>query len=329
MGYKLAGYDVLGGVEIDKDMMAIYRKNHAPKHSFMMSIQDFNQSTDFDQALMNVDILDGSPPCSSFSTAGQREKKWGKQTYFREGQARQVLDDLFFHFIDTADLLKPKVVIAENVLGLIKGKARGYVKEIIKGFEAIGYRVQLFKLCSSRMGVPQRRERVFFICARQDIGLSTLRLRFNEPEIPFKAIGEGIDAKGLYKWPHNKTESKVNWSKATPYKIKYELWSKTKPGHNFGSVHPRGHRWSQHKVDLYRPLPTIVSRDAMAGGYLHPKYPRTLSRGEMITGQSFPLDFDFRKEDVGYVLGMSVPPFMMQRIALEIYSQWGAQLGRS
>jgi DNA (cytosine-5)-methyltransferase 1 len=47
-----------------------------------------------------LDILDGSPPCSSFSMAGNREKDWGKEKKFREGQAEQVLDNLFFDFID-------------------------------------------------------------------------------------------------------------------------------------------------------------------------------------------------------------------------------------
>jgi DNA (cytosine-5)-methyltransferase 1 len=53
----------------------------------------------YSKELFDIDILDGSPPCSSFSMSGSREKAWGKNKKFREGQANQVLDDLFFHFI--------------------------------------------------------------------------------------------------------------------------------------------------------------------------------------------------------------------------------------
>src|SRR6185503_9599664 len=116
----------------------------------------------------NLDILDGSPPCSTFSMAGSREEAWGKEKQFREGQAMQTLDDLFFDFIALANKLKPKVIIAENVKGLIQGNAKGYVKEIYQKFEDTGYNVQLFLLNAATMGVPQRRERVFFIGLRND-----------------------------------------------------------------------------------------------------------------------------------------------------------------
>lgn len=115
------------------------------------------------EELYNLDILDGSPPCSTFSTAGEREKNWGVEKRFREGQKKQTLDDLFFVFLDTVKKLQPKIVIAENVVGLIKGNAKGYVNEIIKRFHQLGYEVQIFKLNSMYMEVPQTRNRVFFI----------------------------------------------------------------------------------------------------------------------------------------------------------------------
>jgi len=120
MGYKLAGFNVLGGVEIDEEMMNIYRANHKPKFSYQMGVQEFNKIENIPEELKNLDILDGSPPCSTFSMAGKREKKWGKEFKFREGQKYQRLDDLFFHFIQTAKLLQPKIVVAENVKGFKK-----------------------------------------------------------------------------------------------------------------------------------------------------------------------------------------------------------------
>ena len=101
--------------------------------------------------LNDLDILDGSPPCSSFSIAGNREKDWGKDKKFREGQAEQVLDTLFFDFIDLAKELQPKVVIAENVKGLLMGKAKEYVKEIYRQFDGTGYYCQHWLLDASEI----------------------------------------------------------------------------------------------------------------------------------------------------------------------------------
>ena len=91
---------------------------------------------------------------------------WGKEKVFREGQELQVLDTLFFDFIDLAKELQPKVVVAENVKGLLLGAAKEYVIKIYDAFDKAGYYCQHFLLDASKMGVPQRRERVFFICFR-------------------------------------------------------------------------------------------------------------------------------------------------------------------
>ena len=72
MGYKLAGYTVVGNCEIDEDMEAIYKQNHHPKHTYLMDIRDFNRLGTYPDELKELDILDGSPPCSVFSDAGAR-----------------------------------------------------------------------------------------------------------------------------------------------------------------------------------------------------------------------------------------------------------------
>lgn len=76
MGYKLAGYDVIGNVEIDPRVMKVYQKNNHPKYPYLMDVRDFLKIPDADlpKELFHLDILDGSPPCSVFSTAGEREK---------------------------------------------------------------------------------------------------------------------------------------------------------------------------------------------------------------------------------------------------------------
>ncbi len=198
MGYKLAGCEVVGCCEIDPKMNEVYIKNHNPKYNFLMDIRKFNESPDNELPpdLFNLDILDGSPPCTTFSMAGEREESWGKKKKFREGQAEQTLDDLSFVFIDTVAKLKPKVMIMENVEGLIKGEAWSYVQKIYKQLIDIGYQVKHWLLKGQQMGVPQKRHRVFFIALRNDVAfdLERLDMSFNYEPITY---GQIKDNKGV------------------------------------------------------------------------------------------------------------------------------------
>ena len=99
-------------------------ENHKPKHLFVEDIRLFNQRQDLPPELYDLDLLVGSPPCSTFSMAGSREGAWGKKKVFREGQAKQTLDDLVFVYVDTIAKLKPKVCLLENVKGIIQGNAK-------------------------------------------------------------------------------------------------------------------------------------------------------------------------------------------------------------
>jgi DNA (cytosine-5)-methyltransferase 1 len=302
MGYKLAGFQMLGGVEIDPQMMEMYRANHKPQHSYLMGVQDFNKipRAKLPDELKNLDLLDGSPPCSVFSMAGKREKKWGSEHHFREGQQKQRLDDLFMHFIEMARLLQPKVVVAENVKGLILGNAKGYVKEIFGALHAAGYDAQLFLFNAARMGVPQARERTFFIARRRSLGWEPLTLAFNEQPVTLRQALAGTKGDGKPLGP-----------KAS------ELWKHTARGKNFSKA--AGGSWfTWNRLGWNRPSPSVVSGSPPS----HPDEARHLSHSETIRVQSFPEDYNFQKRDANYVCGMSVPPFMTQRVALEIGRQW-------
>lgn len=310
MGYKLAGFDVVGCVEIDPDMMSVYRINHHPRHPFEMPIQKFNEVPDSDlpAELFGIDVLDGSPPCSVFSMSGDREKDWGREREFREGQAKQVLDDLFHHFLVTVGKLKPKVVVAENVKGLIIGNAKWYVKMVFEEFARAGYDVQLFLLNAAKMGVPQARERVFFLARRKDLGFPPIRLEFNER---FIGIGEAC-----------------SWVKDEPGKPARMLtdymrqwWDKTSPGQSFSKVVPGGSCFSTHKQDPRKPCTTLCASHG-GGKPTHWSEPRYFTDWEVRMVQSFPDDYDFLGQDVQYVCGMGVPPFMMQRVANQVALQW-------
>lgn len=304
MGYKMSGFEVIGCNEIDKEMIEIYKNNHNPRYPFCESIETFKLRDDLPKELFNLDILDGSPPCSSFSMAGSREKKWGKKKKFREGQTEQVLDDLFFHYIDLARKLQPKVVVAENVKGMLLGNAKGYVKQIINLFNVAGYNVQLFLLNGASMGLPQARERVFFICSRKDLSFGNLKIAFNENVIPLKEAFKNISKKGPDR----------------SHTVAASFWKECRPGKSLASVHPKGSYFNYIKLSPNLPANTITANTDV---FYHWESPRSLSVEELCLVSSFPLDYKFKSESLaGYQMGMSVPPIMMHKISQQIAKQW-------
>lgn len=321
-GYKLAGFDVIGCNEIDPKMMEAYIANHNPKYTFLEPIQTFKNRTDLPKELYELDILDGSPPCSSFSMAGNREKDWGKDKKFREGQANQVLDTLFFDFIDLTKKLQPKVVIAENVKGIILGDARKYAIKILEDFDKAGYDTQYFLLDASDMGVPQRRERVFFIGLRKDLSEQFMYQKdmFTQmPKINMKFDEEKIMFKEIY---HNYTDRPLSENMRKIWDLRqygdgdFEHINKrefNKPNINFN-----------HKF-IYSDSSNINTITASDQCTLFDE-PRYRNFDELCECGSYPKDYEFRNNPHVYLIGMSVPPVMVANIATEIYNQWLSKL---
>lgn len=297
MGYKLAGFNHLGGVEIDPQVADVYKENHKPKYLFVEDIREFNKRTDLPKELFNLDILDGSPPCSTFSMAGSREKAWGKEKQFREGQTMQTLDDLVFVYCDTIIKLQPKVFILENVKGIIQGNAKVYAKNIVEKMTKAGYNVQVFCLNAASMGVPQKRERVFFIGHKKEYSLPKLKLEFNETLINYEKLC------------NEKTENDIHCYLTDLYK---KYWLQAKEGESVG------------KFKTYKKLKRndVVNTLVASNPYFHYSEIREMSKNEVLMAGTFPLDYNFKNIEPKYLIGMSVPPVMTAQIAHQIYLQW-------
>lgn len=311
MGYKLAGCDVLGCVEIDPKMNEVYVRNHHPKYNFCMDLRDFNKLPDdqIPEELFGIDILDGSPPCTTFSMAGDREESWGKMKKFREGQKEQTLDDLSFVFIDTVRKLKPKVVIMENVEGLMLGEAWSYVQKIYAELKDAGYFVHHWLLKGEYMGVPQTRHRVFFVAVRAELKIdpSWLDMTFNYVPVTYGEIKED-DLKPM------RPESVF-------YKVAIHAINKDK---NIADTRARIGETPSAFQTLYvrdnmvvptqRAHPDLIDIKKLA--YVGPKTIRN--------AQTFHQDYDFGANNisnVGYICGMSVPPVMMKRVVTRLIEQ--------
>jgi DNA (cytosine-5)-methyltransferase 1 len=171
LGYRMAGFRVLYANEFIPAARETYRANAAP----YTHLDDRDIRTVTAQSVLDLiglkagelDLLDGSPPCASFSTAGKREKGWGEVKKYSDSEQRS--DDLFFEFARLVEGIQPKVFVAENVSGLIKGSAKGYFLEILAALKACGYRVSARLLDAQWLGVPQARQRLIFVGVRNDL----------------------------------------------------------------------------------------------------------------------------------------------------------------
>jgi DNA (cytosine-5)-methyltransferase 1 len=308
MGYKRAGCTIVAANDIDPEMAWHYRTNLAPPSYYLCPIGDLLKK-DLPRELYELDILDGSPPCSTFSMAGSREKAWGKKKHFREGQAEQVLSDLFFDYLNLVERLKPRVAIAENVKGMILGNAKGYTKMVMARFREIGYRVQLFLLNAADCGVPQRRERVFFCALRDDLPGSELKLK---PQHRWISAAEACNDLCC-------DESGLGMIQQTE-----RLWEATKPGELLaeGSVRVTGKRsrFTETKLDGRTVSATLTSGYS---GFYHWSECRRLTFREWKRLGSFPDDYHAKTDKIGkYMIGMSVPPKMTEAVARAVIDQW-------
>lgn len=172
LGYRMGGFRVVWANEFVPAAQASYNANKS-EHCYLdgRDIRTIQASEILERCNLEegeLDLLDGSPPCQAFSTAGKRHKGWGKTKTYEHG-AKQCNEQLFNEYIRLVRDLQPKAFIAENVSGLVKGTAKGMFIEILAGLKACGYRVKCKVLDAQWLGVPQQRKRVIFIGVRNDL----------------------------------------------------------------------------------------------------------------------------------------------------------------
>jgi DNA (cytosine-5)-methyltransferase 1 len=312
MGYKRAGCTIVAANDIDPEMAWHYKRNLDPPRYFLAPIGEL-LTADLPPEIFALDVLDGSPPCSTFSMAGSREKSWGKDKHFREGQSKQVLSDLFFDYLNLVERLKPRVAIAENVKGMIIGNAKGYTKLVMARFREIGYRPQLFLVNAADCGVPQKRERVFFCAIRDDIEVEPLKLA---PKHRWVSAGEATaDLQML-----TTQEKKEN---ALDAETDCKWWPLTAPGEDYGDAVMREglnvKLWNHKKLSGERPSKSLTATDM----FKHWSERRTLTFREWKRLGSFPDDYVAKSDKIGkYMIGMSVPPRMAEAVARAVCEQW-------
>jgi len=174
LGYRMAGFTVPVVCEFVPAAADVYRLNAQPGTIIVEDdLRDVPGADLLAHAGLNIgelDVLDGSPPCASFSTAGRGSKGWGQVRSYSDRQQR--VDDLFYVYARLVREMQPRVFVAENVTGLVRGESKGYFKRIHQELADCGYRVNAWLLDSQWLGVPQRRRRVMFVGVRTDLPFS-------------------------------------------------------------------------------------------------------------------------------------------------------------
>ncbi len=336
IGYRMAGYRVLWVNEFIEAARDTYAAN-AAAHTIIdgRDIREV-QPEDILEAIGlapgALDILDGSPPCMSFSTAGARQKNWGKKKAYHDKV--QVNDDLFFEFARLVDGVQPRIFVAENVSGLVKGAAKGYFLEILSRLKGCGYNVKAKLLDAQWLGVPQARQRIIFIGVRNDLGI--------EPAFP-APLGYRYSVRDALPWI-----SKI--SSNSSYK---EIWysadrqaptvTATIPNKMLNieagtdiSRYAIGAEWDKLKeceqskkyfsyvrVNSQKPCNTIMGSSGAfpsAAQPLHPTERRKFSIAELKRICGFPDDFIVTGSygQQWERLGNAVPPVMMAHIATTV-----------
>jgi len=292
LGYKKAGCEVVAAVEWDDHAVESYRLNHPTTRVFHGDIADVKVETLLETAGLEVgelDILDGSPPCQGFSTAGAR-----------------ILDDprnaLFRQQLRLIDGLKPKCVVIENVSGMLKGKMRAVASEIYQSLEERGYEVSAGLIEAHHFGVAQRRARVFFVGSR--IGSPRLP-RSTHSRITCRKALHGVQPD---EWRQTPPNDRVRW-----------LLSHMRPGETGGMTLKRhGMKpdyWSSVMLDPNGVAHTITKTYPFGGVFHWTRRHLSVREAQVLTG--FPVDYKLpgKFADRWARVGNSVAPPVAREIA--------------
>ena len=341
-GYRLAGGKILAVNEFVEEAQNTYRENYP---NTLIIPGDINKLTgkDFLDKIGlkpgELDLLDGSPPCSAFSMAGSvshgkgntHADAFGKTKQYSDIKGVSNVEDLFFQFLRVADEIKPKVIIGENVEGLTMGEAKEYFHKIQNTFEQMGYLVVADVLNASYFGVPQSRKRTFFIGVREDvadkIGLNFMTMYQLYPEVNkeqtilSEAINDIVN--------EDKEELDYLFEKIGPDRAVGKTLAKmpTDPDKVLTGMdyHEKGHHFNLKRSSLRKPCPTITAMGNLAGvaGTCHPIENRKFTIKELKRIMSLPENFKLtgQHKQQSERIGRMVPPLMMKALSESVYNK--------
>lgn len=294
VGFVQAGFEILFGVEHDKNAATAYSANfsHPMLNTDICKLDADELVKDYGEA----DVVFGGPPCQGFSMAGKRDNKDPRNS-------------LFMDYLRFVKAFNPKYFVMENVPGILTMKTASgeLVKDIIKSeVEKLGYSLKYQKLYAPDYGVPQKRRRVIFMGWRRDVV---------EPNFPSPTHTKDtyVAMKDVL-LPREKVEEKYYHSQKMIDGFFARLKKNKENGKGFGAQF----------IKLDEPCYTISARYYKDGCDALVKYSdteiRKLTEKEAARVQTFPEDFKFPCSSVQTYkqIGNAVPSKLAYAVALEL-----------
>jgi DNA (cytosine-5)-methyltransferase 1 len=284
LGYSMAGFRELLAVEWDKNACETFRLNFPGVPVYEGDICQLSGAEALRLAGIGpgeLDVLDGSPPCQGFSTAGKRDMADDRNQLFRE-------------FVRLLKAFQPRAFVMENVSGLVKGKMKLIFVDIMRELKAAGYQVSCRLLNAMWFGVPQSRQRLIFIGMRE-----------GKPEHPDAQWQPVTVRESIGDLPNDGPEATASLA---------EPLSRMRQGVNNGGGRFLGHTYGLLRLSFSEVSPTLIKETRRMA---HPEGARFLSIkaakriASLVDGFRMVGSYGQQWERIGN----SVPPLFMRAIA--------------
>mgnify|MGYP001222303450 CR=1 FL=1 len=333
-GFYKSGFEIVGGIDSDKDSIETFKYNFPNANVICDDISKIQNNFISDFFPADVDIIVGGPPCQGFSNAN----RW-------QNEKDDPRNKLFFEFLRFVERINPRVILIENVRGILT-KDNGFAKErIIENIKSLGYEIFPEILNASDYGVPQNRFRAFFVGFKNDLRKKEIQLKKNnsQKKITVKdAIGE------LYKFEKNDIDKYLLSAKPNS-EFRAYLRSKDNFIHNHQIIYPaistqekikyvkQGGNWRDIPTELFpklrnnrhssafkrlneKDVSITIDTGNSHSNYFHPIFNRLPTVRESARIQSFTDDFLFFGSRTSQYrqVGNAVPPLLANHIARQI-----------
>ena len=329
-GFEWNGFEPIVAIDFWADAIKTYNHNRKDKVGISMDVTKFN-----DELLPKIlkehkiDGIIGGPPCQGFSTArlSNATEKIGK--------VNETRNHLYLEFFRTVDIVRPKFFLIENVRGLVSTNKGAFVKDIIERFGVIGYNVSYEILNASDYGVPQNRQRVFFVGLLD--GKFEFPEKFDHKVTTKEAINDlihsnednvqkySIPSKNEYqKLMRNGKKDVKNHEVTIHNEQTANVISMVPDGGNIKSLPPQ--YWEIRKYNkAFQRMNSILPSNTIDTGhrnYFHYEANRIPTARESARIQSFPDSFEFlgTKGSQYKQVGNAVPPLLAKVLAEKIKS---------